>query len=57
MVHGWLPGGGSSPPLSKHVFGSFITFLRLGKTSEHFLRGFGADNKLPGQFALLDLSI
>jgi hypothetical protein len=33
------------------------TFLRLGKTGEHFLRGFGAENKLPGQFALLDLSI
>ena len=38
MVHGWLPGGGSSPPLSKHVSGSFRAFLRLGKTSEHLLR-------------------
>jgi len=28
MVHGWLPGGDSSPPLSKHVSGSFIAFLQ-----------------------------
>ncbi len=66
MVHGWLPGSGSSTFKACLCFSHSFSFsggmpgtpeFRLGKTSEHALGEIGAENRLLKPVALLDLSI